>query len=236
MIPVGSARVSRRRRRGRVGDAIPDSVDSHFPIDEGSGSTIDDVVGDLTLDLNAPTWTSSPDAFGGYYLEFDGVDDRMSTTSNISQYQGIDELTVNLQFAGDDPDDYEFRDQIFGITSEDASTAGSSHDWSLDIGDESNVRVEINGTPYTSTDIEDLVTGDWVDVTFRIVSSEEASIFIDGDKKSSDSHSDDITSDGDYLLAMGAPDGSRRFIPGDIGRIDMFKKALSDDEISDYYG
>ena len=65
------------------GIAIPDSVDYHWPYDDGSGSTATAEVGDVDFDLNGPTWDS--DSFGSY-AAFDGTDDWALTQSGV----GID--------------------------------------------------------------------------------------------------------------------------------------------------
>ena len=54
--------------------AIPDSAIHHWPIDEGSGGTIEDVIGTHDADVNGPTWVSN-DYRRQYALDGDGVDD-----------------------------------------------------------------------------------------------------------------------------------------------------------------
>ena len=59
---------------------IPDSAIHHWPMDEGSGSSVEDVIGSADGSLNGPSWISN-NWEGGYALEGDGVDDYVETTT-----------------------------------------------------------------------------------------------------------------------------------------------------------
>jgi len=87
MIPIGSARVSRRRRR--VDDAIPDSVvnnlDYWWPIDEGAGTSIADVLdGESASFRGGPDWVAYPDGVGGWALDMGGDSDGWVTDGTLT--------------------------------------------------------------------------------------------------------------------------------------------------------
>lgn len=72
-------------------DAIPDSVVNQWPHDEGSGTTLTDNVGSVDGTINGATWESLGDAVGGFYLDYDGVDD----------FTNLGNDPVNFVYSGD---------------------------------------------------------------------------------------------------------------------------------------
>lgn len=59
---------------------IPDSVIHRWPIDEGSGTTVIDTVGNADGTINGPTWVTDT-YLGGAALDADGTDDFVETTT-----------------------------------------------------------------------------------------------------------------------------------------------------------
>ena len=64
-------------------DAIPDSVTNHWPMDEGSGSTLTDAVGDDDISLNHSDWDSSVGR-GGAVTVWDGIDNEGEASINFT--------------------------------------------------------------------------------------------------------------------------------------------------------
>lgn len=71
--------------------AIPDSVDHHWPTDEGSGSTLTDNKGTVDGTINGETWVSDSNAVGDFVLDSDGTDD----------YTNLGADTLNFHYNGD---------------------------------------------------------------------------------------------------------------------------------------
>ena len=76
-------------------DAIPDSVDYYWPVDEGSGSTLSPDVGDVEITLNGPTWVSDSKYGGGSAIQFDGADDWAVLADAIDDINAS-EVTVGM--------------------------------------------------------------------------------------------------------------------------------------------
>ena len=71
--PLGiSGRVRRATKAQRL--AIPDSVVHQWPMDEGSGSTVADNIGDADLTISQAEWGTDTDYVGEHYLDFDQGD------------------------------------------------------------------------------------------------------------------------------------------------------------------
>jgi len=67
-------------------NAIPDSAIHQWEYGEGSGTTVTDNIGDISGSISGASWISDSESQGGYRLSFDGIDDRVSYTLDISQY------------------------------------------------------------------------------------------------------------------------------------------------------
>jgi hypothetical protein len=92
MSPIGSVRAG---VRGVPLDAIPDSVVYSWPIQEGSGSTATDVVGNADLTLASPTWDSDTNSIDGQRLLFDGSSDE--ATSNATKPAGSFTMLTTIE-------------------------------------------------------------------------------------------------------------------------------------------
>jgi len=66
-------------------DAIPDSVNNHYPADAGSGSTLSNVEGSVAASLNGGfSWVSNSKYSGDAAVDYDGVDGYWLTDSAIA--------------------------------------------------------------------------------------------------------------------------------------------------------
>jgi hypothetical protein len=64
--------------------AIPDSVDDHWPMDEGSGTAVVNDIGPVDITLDGATWASDSSYEGGEATSYDGVNDLYYTASTDS--------------------------------------------------------------------------------------------------------------------------------------------------------
>ena len=63
-----------------IGDAIPDDLDNQWRLDEGSGSSISDNIGDVNASLfNDPSWENTNEGVGGFVLNFQNDNEYLET-------------------------------------------------------------------------------------------------------------------------------------------------------------
>jgi len=98
--------------------AIPDSGDYQWYIDEGSGSTLNPDVGNVSATINGPSWVSDASAVGGFALDLSGSGDSWSTDLAVL----TEPLTICGWFNFDDMT--AFDNTIFSID-------GSNNGWYL---------------------------------------------------------------------------------------------------------
>jgi len=80
-----------------VEDAIRDSAIHHWPMDEGSGTTLTDVVGSEDGSINGPTWISGT-WYDGFALDADGIDDFVDFSNSILPSDNFTVLaTIDIQ-------------------------------------------------------------------------------------------------------------------------------------------
>ena len=90
MSPIGS--VGRSVRGRRLPDAIPDSAILQQRWAEGSGTNLEDELGDNDGTRSGPTWTSDANLEGGWGLYFDGNDD-------VVEIDTMPELSTDQDFS-----------------------------------------------------------------------------------------------------------------------------------------
>jgi hypothetical protein len=69
---------------------IPNNVTNHYPVDEGSGSTLTDNIGNLDGTINGANFQSLSNAVGGFVLDYDGIDDNDSLGSGTLDFYNGD--------------------------------------------------------------------------------------------------------------------------------------------------
>ena len=115
VVPDGIGQV--RTGDGRIlfeGDAIPDSVvdnmDLYWQIDEGSGSDLEDSLGDVSATISGAEWSS--DADFDNYLVFDGVDDELQSDEEFFINQSQSSHGFWLRADIDENGDYFYTDSL----------------------------------------------------------------------------------------------------------------------------
>ena len=82
-------------------DAIPDVLDNHFRFDEGSGTALNDDVGDLTATSDVDNWESAANFVGGLCISYSGdegwiTDERIGVhTQEYTVIQWIDSTSFD---------------------------------------------------------------------------------------------------------------------------------------------
>ena len=87
MAPIGGVRSAVLSDLEDGGIAIPDSVTNQWPMDEGSGSTVEDIKGTRDLTLEGPSWDDG-------YLLFDGTDDFATDDNDDSYFTDVSDFSV----------------------------------------------------------------------------------------------------------------------------------------------
>ena len=102
--PKGISQI--RTGDGRIlfdGVAIPDSafeqVANRLAMSEGSGTALEDSVGDDDATIDGPTWVDDSNFTGGFYLDFDGDND--VADSNAPNRAGSMAVALTITFESD---------------------------------------------------------------------------------------------------------------------------------------
>ena len=183
MSPIGSVGRSVRGRRLPDEAKIPESVVNRWPIDEGSGQTAADSVGNDDLSFNFEQWQSG-DWIGGWAKDFDGTDDRGDAATTAPD--GDVALYITISFDSD----IDSRSYLIGF----GDLTGSAND-AIGIefsGTTNELRFAVRdgGGNFENTTHTLPTTG-----TYRIVgwfddSENQIRLAVDGDQKSSAEVSD----------------------------------------------
>ena len=84
---------------------IPDSVTNQWLMDEGTGTTLNDNIGNIPASLSGASWLEDADAEGGWKTSYDGTDDYWETDDafgiNGSDYTGMVWLEYDDSMEGD---------------------------------------------------------------------------------------------------------------------------------------
>jgi hypothetical protein len=64
-----------------AGSSLPNSATHHYPMGEGSGTTVADAIGSNDFSLTGTSWTSDSGYNGGYGTVYDGTDDYGSAST-----------------------------------------------------------------------------------------------------------------------------------------------------------
>ena len=110
-------------------NAIPDSVDNQYPIDEGSGTTLFDDVGSEDGTISGATWVSDSASVGGQHLSFDNTNDIVSFATSAWDYAASSSFSVTAHVNPDDTSD----DKT--IISKGSTNSSSNQGWHLKIDD-----------------------------------------------------------------------------------------------------
>lgn len=203
-----------------------------YPMTDGSGSTVNDYSGNSNDGtINGAEWVKTPYQ-GSYGLDFDGTDDKITTSSgtdfstvtsigfwlnaNASQVQ---EYPVVL--AADTNKTIRFYPTIDGL---------SQVSWRLATGTGSSWDTDLNG----STDIADGTSHH----VFIVIdsSNNNRKVYIDGSLEVTNTDSCSLTDSSVNIRFGGRYDShSAYFYTGKISNVMIFDRELSEEEIKDIY-
>lgn len=151
--------------------AIPDSARNHWPMDEGTGSTIADVIGGADASITGdPVWVSG-DYTGGVALDWDGVDDFASATVDVSaENEWMLSTTIETNTTERGEIHWWDEDDSFGIVGLDTNQSSGKATWS--VGDGSSV----NSVETTTT----ITDGEKHRISSGVIENDQVFIAVDG--------------------------------------------------------
>ena len=206
--------------------AIPDSAIAHWPHSEGSGSTVEDVVGGFDADITGASWVSNSWQ-DGFALEYDSDD--YTNAGNSSELTGFDQMTVAFTLDLNSPPD-SVSIPIGKTTA--GGTGGSDSEYIFQISDSFYFWQITTDTDRYRLDLPEFSTD-----RQRVVgwyNGDEMRVYINGDEIDSRSASGTIEDQGRNLTFGGNTDGDR-VIDGVIDNVILADEAWSDKEIEDDY-
>lgn len=217
----------------QAGPDIPDSVTDHWPIDDGSGSTLSNHIGSTNISLDGPDWVSDSNSQGELHIEFGAGDQAIG--DDHDHFHELDELTWSMWIRTDATTS---DDGILVADHEDGSSVGSETvGWGL-FHFEDDLRFGWGSSAFDDMSISasNILTGDWVHVAVTFEGEEEARIYIDGALEASDSVSETVTSANGEVFTIGVTgDGSDRQFEGEMDDFYFADEALSASEIEQLY-
>lgn len=200
---------------------------SHWPFDEGSGTTVVDVYGNFNGTVDGAQWS---DGVMGSALSFDGTNDRVSMTG-----PGLmgSSFTVTCWFKADDFDVTDAR-----LISRAQGTSQGDHDWMLSTvssGGSSVLRARLRTNGSTKTLIASggaLSTGTWTHAAF-VYNGSTMQLYKDGVLVGSANKSGAVDERTGLSVAVGnQPNGAgSRAFDGLIDDMRIYGRALSVSEI-----
>jgi len=122
---------------GSIISSIPDSAVVHVPMDEGSGSTASDQLGDADMTLETGTsWDETADGFRGHRVELDGSQGYLSVAeSDLVEVGDTGSIFITVENRDNDQD---------GRPWDLGNNDGQSPNFFFELEDGTDVRVRIN--------------------------------------------------------------------------------------------
>ena len=237
------ARVGGELRELVIPSAIPDSVDNHWPVQDGETSTTVDTIGEVDLSVSGATLVSDSGAADGHYYEFDGLDDTLvlDDSGDRGHFTDLssDGVTCLAWVRGTTDDDI----MSFFDTSEDATGASSDQTfrlWSSDENIGSWTVVAGGDSRAIFYDITQVLDGDWH--LLSATAEEDGNdivlkVYADDDEIASETIDDagSFSNNGTRFVIGGAYDESRRMFDGDMEYFGFSRTAMAENDIIQYY-
>jgi predicted GH43/DUF377 family glycosyl hydrolase len=201
----------------------PDPV-SYWKLDEGSGTTVSDMIGNNNGTINGATWSTGK---YGNALSFDGVDDYVSIPeSGIPSGASGEELTVEFWLNAND-------------LSNTKGVIGIDNEWLISLENNGQIWIRTWGNNNGGT-TSTISTGTWYHIAVIWIVGSEFKVYVNGELWTSNTTSTTDTSSDTgnslmigQILSGGSLWGNR--FNGYLDEIVIYDRALSSSEILTHY-
>jgi hypothetical protein len=206
---------------------VPPSVIYRWKLDEGSGTTINDSVGNLSGTLKGGTWVSDSNSVGGAHIDFDGNDDFIEYGQVTNEPQMSLSFWINLDeiITGTSPV-YPFYWSAKTSNSTGMFVAQEQSSWRIGINGEGSIYT--NYSPSANV---------WEHFGLTYDSSGQLDIYVDGQFEEGFSNVSDgsINNGSRDLHIMEDSFGGSKNLDGQLDDVIVADSALSDSEMNDLY-
>ena len=222
-------------------DAIPDSVDNHWPIGETDTETLSDNVGNIDLNVIGGSLVSDSNSAEDHHYDLDGVDDRIiAESSDSDHFTQVNEMTL-LWWVKADGANIDELDTVVNTSPDGGLAADNTYFW-FDSGGQLEVRVNVDDN--TSNDVAITIDRSTVfDDNWHLIGQRyretngdvENSLWFDDANHTTKSMGGSVSMSGTEFSIGGAFDGSRRMADIEIDFGAFAQNFMADDDILNYY-